>query len=222
MKRLVFCVEGVGDVAAVPGLIGRILPSLPSPLDAALFADAKAMKVGNVTSLSGKRHQSDWLRHLRNAQKSRPNLGAVLLLLDWDDDVFEGKRCCAPDAARQLADRARQTGAGTIFSLGVVLVKKEFESLMIASYSSLPGYRPTVTPPPDPETAPRGAKRWLSDNLDGLAGGYKENRDQAPLTGKLDFDLLRAASNRSFARLEHAVSQLAEAVHSGQHVSTPV
>ena len=93
------------------------------------------------------------------------------------------------------------------------------ESLLIASYPTLTGHREGVNLPENVEQAPRGAKRWLSQHLD---GGYRETQHQAALTHDLDFGLLREKGVRCFRRLEHALRELIEAVQSGQHVVSPV
>jgi hypothetical protein len=217
MKRLVALVEGEGDQAAVPNLIARLLAEHPAECQGSLFVDDRGTrKIGNVHEISG-RLQSEWLRHLRNAA-NRANLGAVLLLLDGDSDTFEDQPFCAAVAARTLAERARQAGAGVGFSVGVVFLRQEYESLLIASYPTLPERREGVARPTNPEESPRGAKKWLAENRD---GGYKETRDQAILTQAAGLDLIRAANLRSFRRLEHALLELAVAAQTGQHISSP-
>ncbi|MBX9622515.1 MAG: DUF4276 family protein [Gemmataceae bacterium] len=216
MKRLVLCVEGAGDVAAAPNLVGRLLTELPPDLQTALFLDNRPMEVGEIAGLTGAQRRN-WTDYLERANK-RPGLGAVLLLLDGDVPKFEARAFCAATAARTLAERSQEAGAGVMFSVAVVFLRQEFESLLIASYAKLPGCRADVTPPANPESAERSAKEWLAKNLE---GGYKATRDQARLAPKIDFDLVRAAGMTSFRRLERAVQQLAIAVQTDQHISSP-
>lgn len=213
MKRLVLCVEGEGDVAAAPNLIGNLLNDLPAELQGTLFLDDRAMEVGEVRGLTGTRQQ-EWLRYLEVAKRRRP-LGAVLLLLDGDVSRVEDEPFCEVRVARALADRAQLAGAGDLFSVAVVFLCREYESLLIASYATLPGWRPDVALP---DFTKRGAKEWLAKNRD---GGYKETRDQLPLTRAADLGLIRAAGLPSFRRLERALQQLAVAVQTGRHVSSP-
>jgi hypothetical protein len=126
---------------------------------------------------------------------------------------------CVRDAARDLAEVAGRAGAGALFSVAVVFFRQEYESLLIASYQFLPGNRAGVVLPENVEEAPRGAKGWLKRNLD---GGYKESQDQLTLTRAINFEHLRRQPIRSFRRLEHALTQLATAMASGEHVVTPV
>lgn len=218
MNRLVLCVEGQGDVDATPVLVSRLLRNLPEEHQGAIFLDSRPLEVGAVRQLMGK-EKGEWQRYLEIIKKTRSKLGAVLLLLDGDEKKkVEDQLFCPVQVARTLAERARSTGAGRLFSVSVVFVRQEFESLLIAGYSSLPGCRPNVALPPYPEEAPRGAKEWLADNLD---GGYKETQHQVMLTRAVDLDLIRTGKFRSFQRLEHAVQELAAAVQTGQHISTP-
>lgn len=213
MSKLVVCVEGEGDVAAAPNLISRLLLDLPADGQGALTLDTNFLEVGDVRGLTGTR-QHEWLRYLEVAKRRRP-LGAVLLMLDGDVARVENQPFCAMAVARTLAERAKEAGAGTLFSVAVVFLYQEFESLLIASHATLPGLAPDVRPP---DLTKRGAKEWLAKNRE---GGYKESRDQLPLTRAADFGLIRAANLRSFRRLETALLQLALAVQTGPHVATP-
>ena len=55
-----------------------------------------------------------------------------------------------------------------------------------------------------------------------MVNGYSPVRDQAGLTTMVDLDMIRNRPMRSFLRLDHAVSQIVDAVRSGNHVVTPV
>ena len=140
----------------------------------------------------------------------------MLLLLDADTLEDTGK--CVRDSAQELAEAAREAGGGTRFSVAVVFFQKEYESLLIASYPFLPGCREGTNLPENVEVAPRGAKGWLKRNLD---GGYKETQDQVTLTRHINFDHLRGQQIRSFRRLEHALTELATAIATGQHIVSP-
>ena len=216
MKRLVLFVEGSGDVEAAPILANRLLNELPAEQQGVVFVDSKPFELGGVHQLTGK-CESSWTKKLEIAKK-RPNLGGVLLLLDGDQRKVEGTEFCAARVARILAERAKSTGAGIIFSVAVVFLRQEYESMLVAAYSSLTGHREKVAIPPKPEEAPRDAKGWLSDHLE---GGYRETRNQAPLTRELDFAINRSRGFKSFGRLEHAMQELVVAIRTGIHISSP-
>jgi hypothetical protein len=215
MKRLVLFVEGEGDEAAVPALVGRLLTQLPDDLQGQLFPDNAPMRVGGIESLTG-RSADRLLTYVRRAN-GRKNLGAILVLLDGDADAVEGQPFCTVTAARMLAERSRGGGAGLAFSLGVVFMRQEFESLLIAVADQFDGLKAGLTLPPAVEEAPRDAKRWLDENL---INGYKATTDQALLTRAVK-DWTPARRLKSFCRLERALVELARAVATGQHFVSP-
>jgi hypothetical protein len=213
MSRLVLFVDGEGDVEAAPALIGRLRTELPPDLQGWLV-DTNPFRTRGLSNLTG-RLADQWPRYLEAAVDTRANLSAVLLLLDAD--TLEDTGGCVRDAARALAEAARGAGAGELFSVAIVFFRQEYESLLIASYASLPGRREGMTLPENVEEA-RGAKGWLKRNLD---GGYKEAEDQITLTRAINFDLLRQKNIRSFRRLEHAITELATAIATGEHIVSP-
>jgi hypothetical protein len=224
-KRLVLFVEGQGDADAVPTLVARLLEEQNA--SDCLFLGESFILHG-LQKITGK-NVAEWTKKLRAAIK-RSNTGAVLFLMDGDPDKFEGKPFCAATVAKELCNRARTVGAGVTFSLACVFACKEYESWFLASLHTLagkplppdqrPGVRAGAQSVPDSENTPRDAKGELGRNM---LSGYKQTTDQGPLTRLLVADLsaVRAAKLRSFARLEHAVAQLVNAIRTGQHVATP-
>src|SRR6185437_11012240 len=91
-KRLVLFVEGDGDVAAAPALIGKLLNEMQA--SDALFLDSKPLRIGGVTSLFGKK-EKNWTEKLLVAAK-RGNLGGVLLLQDGDVEALRGATLLPP------------------------------------------------------------------------------------------------------------------------------
>lgn len=210
-------VEGIGDVAAAPSLVGELLAQLPEHLQGQLFMDNAPMRIGGIHHITGAKSQGDLLRHLKNANTQRSKLGGVLLILDGDADAVEGQPFCAADVARIIAQRSTAAGAGTLFSFATVFLRQEFESLLIAIADQLPGVKPDVVRPPAPEEAPRDAKGWLHKHL---IDGYNPTDRQLELTRAVkDWTPLRAL--RCFQRLEHALVDLAEATATGRHVVSP-
>jgi Domain of unknown function (DUF4276) len=216
MKRMVLLVEGSGDVAAAPSLVGELLTRLPDDLQGQLFLDNAPMKVGGVHQITGKR-QSELVRHLGNANK-RSKLGAAILMLDGDADRVEGTPFCAVEVARNIAQRATEAGAGATFSFASVFLRQEYESLLIAVAGQLPGLKSEVKLPSDPELAPRDAKGWLHA---GLVDGYNPIDHQLELTRAVK-DWAPVRLLRCFRRLEHALVELATAVSTGKHVVSPL
>jgi hypothetical protein len=216
MKRLVLLVEGQGDVAAMPALVGEMLTRLPDELQGQLFPDNAPIKTGGIHQITGKR-SNDLARHLGNANK-RSKLGAALLVLDGDTEEVENRDFCAVEVARLLASRARDAGAGVNFSFAAVFLRQEYESLLIAVADQLPGLKTGTELPPNVEDAPRGAKGWLHDRL---ADGYNPTEHQLELTRAVkDWEPVRAL--RCYQRLEHALVELAAAVASNEHISSPL
>jgi hypothetical protein len=220
-KRLTLLVEGEGDVQAVPALVNRLLEKHGGGAD--LFTD-NPMKVGNLFNLLKKGSEVEWLRFAGVAAKRR-DLAGILLLIDGDCDgnvvrTASGKEVfCAAKVAEFLAERAKATGAGSLFSLAVVFARQEYESWLIAGHAEQdlrlrPGVRPLTG---NLEDAPRSAKEWLVENrLD----GYKPTRHQKQLTASLDLDLL-ARRMRSFRRLDSAVQQIIAATRTQRYIVSP-
>ncbi len=225
MKRIVLCVEGDGEVAAMPPLIKKVLAA--KGLSSTVCVDSiQPYRVGGFFKLLQNDFKS-WRRYVQSAMQ-RKHAGGVLLILD--SDTLTDKQSltsCPIEAARQLVQAASTVGAGTRFPLAVVFACQEFESWFISAFCHLAGKRlpdgrqirtTAIDPPLTPEVAPRDAKGWLSRHID---CGYKPTRDQLALTELLTVDDLRSGGCRSFVRLESAVDQLANAINTGVCVATP-
>ena len=223
-KRLVLCVEGEGDVAAAPLLVKRLLTELQA-WDC-VWLDPNPLRMGGVTSLFGRKAEN-WSKKLELAAE-RGGLGAVLLLQDGDVGAIPGQLFCPASLGRDLSQRARNVGAGKLFSVASVFARQEFESWLIAGVGSLAGKplpdgRPGIpagvaAPAGDLEQNPRDAKKWLKQRL---PTGYAETTDQALLTQIVEIKAIRQRGMRSFRRLENALNQLVNAVRTGQHIVTP-
>ncbi len=220
MKKVVLFVEGEGEAEAAPRLVSRIVTEL-NGWDA-VTVDPATFRVGNLAKVSKNGH-AIWQDKLQASLK-RQSVGGILLLLDGDAKQIGGEPFCAMECAIELAAKARDVGGGSVFSTAVVFACQEFESWFIAAaagFDGLPGGRRLKLPttlPPNPETSPRDAKGWLRSVV---AGGYRPTRDQAVFAEALNLKLLRELKVRSFARLEHAVSELINACRSGTHFVSP-
>ena len=226
MKRIVQFVEGEGEAVAIPRLIKRILTDQNAWGMGDIVLDEEPYRVGHLNKLL-KNQYREWKRKLQ-ASLQRRNVGGVLLVLDGDLERIGTTTFCAAEAARALADQAKNVGGGIAFSVAVVFARQEYESWLIAGIASLAGKRlgdgrliaPDASAPDgDLEESPRDAKRWLSKLIE---GGYKPTRDQAPLTQMVDLRVIRDRNLRSFQRLESAVSQLVLAIRNDKHFTSPI
>ncbi|MEZ5299835.1 MAG: DUF4276 family protein [Verrucomicrobiales bacterium] len=205
-KRLVVFVEGEGDSESSIILLNKVLTDQEA-WDCA-FADSNVFTMkGGVEKCLGK--GADKFRNWIRAAALRPNLGGILVLIDGDKpDPADGCECPFEIASRIGAEAAK-AGAGSSFSLAVVLARQEFESWFVAAAGHLagkdlpdgrPGLAKDASSPPDPETEPRDAKGWLGRQM---RFGYKPTRDQAQFAKMIDdLQILRDKGLRSFTRFE--------------------
>lgn len=215
MKRLVLFVEGEGEVKAAPALVGRLRSHLSVELQDAFFVDNYVFRVGGIQNLIGKK--ADQLARYLSAARKRPDFAAALLILDGDSKWTKTQPFCAVKMALELAESARDAGAETLFSFAVVILRQEYESILIAVADQI-GITLDANAPVNVEEAPRDAKGWLNKHH---PDGYRATSDQVQLTQMVN-DWSPAKSLRCFRRLEHAINELAEAVKSGQHIVSPM
>ena len=223
-KRLVLFVEGTGDCAAAPVLINRMFRERSDPpWDCLEVDDQPPFKVGEISGLMGRDKKTggiefqQWHKYLDRAGRTRNKLGGVLLLLDGDAERVAGQPFCPAVLGRLLAEESRKAGGGTLFSVGVVFLCAEFESLFLASRLTLPPLKANPEAFPPVIESKRGVKEWLKRNL---REGYKNTEDQALLTQTLSFEEIRPQMS-SFRRLERALDELIQAIRSGQHIVSP-
>ena len=169
-------VEGHGEVEAAPVLLRRLL------------TEAAEYEVGVSRPIRRKRseliQQSTLSVSIRLAMM-QPNCGAILVLLDSDDD-------CPRDLAPRLQGLAANA-AGNV-PCQVVLAHREYEAWFLAAIESLRGargIRDDAVSHPRPES-PRDAKGWIQQCMRGNRC-YMETSDQAPLSDR--FDLAAAHRN---------------------------
>jgi hypothetical protein len=132
------------------------------------------------------------------AARTAGNNGAILLLVDADDD-------CPATLGPSLLRRARQ--ARTNMPIAVVLANREYEAWFLASAASLrsrEGLPPDLEAPPEPEKV-RDAKGWLSRQMP-QGRPYKETIHQLLFTRLFDLALARSAD--SFDKLCRDISAL--------------
>jgi hypothetical protein len=168
-------VEGDGEVEAVPIAIRRIVQEIAPGLALKIYHPIRVPRTRLVKP-------GELERYIELAARTAGRGGAILVLLDSDDD-------CPATLGPDLLDRARR--ARSDFAISVVLAKREFESWFLAAAESLRGHRglpKDLESPLDPESI-RGAKEWLAARFEPRRR-YSETVDQ-PAFAKL-FDLLQA------------------------------
>jgi len=181
-------VEGQSEVESVPILLRRICVQMQAyNIQIARPYRVKRNKVVKTGELE---------RAITQGIRDRGNIGAILLLLDAEDD-------CPAVLSPVLSERCRQT---THLPVAVVLATIEMEGWFIGGKESLRGVcgiKPDAVAPPNPESI-RGAKERLSKNMD-LGRRYLEVDDQPTLAAQVDFDLTkgRCPSFDKFLREVH-------------------
>lgn len=198
MPTIVPIVEGPGDVSALPQLLVRILHQMHGRHD--IFVAQGKSRVVNAQNRSNLEKKLDkFLGHAQN----KPDCGAVLVLVDADED-------CPVSEFQKLSQKCRESGVSV--PVQVVYAHREFESWFLASLESIRGIHGISE-----EASLKGEveavgnpKRWITDQMpQGVA--YKETTHQAALSSHIDLDLAYRRS-RSFRRLCRAVEQLVSAM----------
>lgn len=185
-------VEGHGEVAALPVLLHRMLCKM----------EVWDVRVGRpIRYARGKLVQETSLRRGIELARRREDCGAVLVLIDGDDD------CPA-----QLAPRLYEWTAAAAIPCEVVVAHREYEAWFLAAIESLRGLRgirEDAEPYPDPER-PRGAKQKVTERMrDGRS--YFAAADQPALSARFSLsDAYRRS--RSFRKLTTAVGSLVRAM----------
>ncbi|MCX5889546.1 MAG: DUF4276 family protein [Deltaproteobacteria bacterium] len=169
-------VEGQSEVESVPILLRRICHQMQaSNIQIARPFRIKRNKVVKTGELE---------RAIEQGIRDRGNIGAILLLLDADED-------CPATLAPELLERCRQTKPH--LPVAVVLATIEMEGWFLGGKESLRGVcgiKPDAVAPPNPESI-RGAKERLSKNME-HGRRYLETDDQPALAVKLDFELTKS------------------------------
>jgi hypothetical protein len=203
LLSIVPVVEGPGDVQAFPVLLRKILYERISRYD---------IQIGNPKNGNGRGNLLKRFENYLEYAAIEPRCGAILVLIDSDDD-------CPVNLAKNLADRcaAVATGKPTV----IVCAAREYESWILASLSTVKGnsgISEVASLTGDTETF-KGVKGWLTNQMP-LGRAYKETLHQAALTNWIDLNLAHDNS-RSFRRLCHAVQELIDSLDNGSGIITP-
>lgn len=173
-------VEGESEVKTVPLLIRRIAadfyPELP------LVVPPPIRRPRNKVV-----KEKELERTVEFVARQIGGQGAIFIILDSDKD-------CPAELGPALLHRASQ--ARSDLPIAVVLAKHEFEAWFLAAAESLRGQRglsDDIHPPNDPE-AIRGAKEWLSHQMENNRT-YSATTDQPAFAALFDIEQARQADS---------------------------
>ncbi|MDE0466262.1 MAG: DUF4276 family protein [Candidatus Poribacteria bacterium] len=173
-------VEGKSEVAAVPILIRRVAaihyPELETVIPRPIrIPRNQVFRIGELERAVGLAYQNIGRQ------------GAIFIILDSDDD-------CPAELGPALLHRVSQVFRN--MPIAVVLAKHEFEAWFLAAAESLRGQRGLrndLNPPDNPEGI-RGAKEWLSHQMES-SRTYTETQDQPALAALFDIEQARRADS---------------------------
>lgn len=173
-------VEGKSEVAAVPILIRRVAaihyPELETVIPRPIrIPRNQVFRIGELERAVGLAYQNIGRQ------------GAIFIILDSDDD-------CPAELGPALLHRVSQVFRN--MPIAVVLAKHEFEAWFLAAAESLRGQRGLrndLNPPDNPEGI-RGAKEWLSHQMES-SRTYTETQDQPALAALFDIEQARNADS---------------------------
>jgi Domain of unknown function (DUF4276) len=191
MTAIASIVEGHGEVRALPILLRRLAEArgvydldIPEPI--------------RVQKDRFLRRDNEFQRMIALAGEKAGQAGAVLVLIDADDD-------CPVTLAAEIGRRITGQLWGRRFA--VVIANREYESWLIAGASSLASRRGLAgdLAPPESSDTIRDAKGWLSQRMSGSR--YHEVIDQPALTASVDIDAAVSGS-RSMRKLVKVVNEI--------------
>lgn len=189
MLRIATIVEGRGEVAALPKLLGRIANQVAPGLRVALprplrVARNRILKPGELE------------RYIRMAAADAGVNGCILILLDADRD-------CPAELAAEILERATTERAD--LRIRAVAANPEYESWFLAAIESVASHLGTAASRPDDPESIRDAKGWLSSSMP-TGRKYRPTIHQARFTAALDLHAARSAP--SFDKLWRDVTSL--------------
>ena len=188
IERVVPIVEGEGEIEAVPKLLHRLMSEFNVHAHVETPHRVSRSKISKPNVFEAKIEQA--------AVIGGPS-GAILVLLD-SDHLTPGQEPPCILGPRLLA---RAQAVRSDRRIAICLAEIEFETWFIAAAESLRGRErlPLGLSRPDNFERIRGAKEWLSSQIDGPYK-YKPTANQAALVQHMDLDLARqnSASFRRF------------------------
>lgn len=188
-QSLLPIVEGHSEVESVPLLIRRIDPQISVARPFRIKRN-KIVKAGELS------------RAIKQALRDRENVGAVLVLIDADED--------APATLQEVL--LKESGEATTLACEIAVAQREFEAWLLGGKEALRGQRgirPDATAPPEPEALPN-PKSELQDNM--TPGNYYLETDDQPAFSAT-FDIQAALTScPSFRRFHDSVVKLKESL----------
>jgi hypothetical protein len=186
-----FVIEGSGEVEALPLLVRRIAGEI---LGYFSLRTTRPVRIPRSKLV----RPAELERAIQLAGAAVGGNGPVLVVLDGDDDA----PCVLGPALKSRAHKIARPDC-----ISIVIPEFEFETWFLAAAESLAGLRGLRTklvPPTRPEGI-RGAKEWLSRNMN-PGRRYSPSVDQAGLVARMD--LTAARSCKSFDRLCREIERL--------------
>ena len=205
MSKFYVLVEGHGEVSAVQNLVVRV-----SQDSGCFYPWSDPLRWANLHQWESRTGRGGILKGV-NFIRSKQDVGGLLILRDEDD-------ACPKETAPEMAARLRELMLP--FPVAYVLLHPEYEVLFLPCLERMTGDFPdgrsglvdgTAW---DGETweSRRGIKEWLGKHFPS-GRSYKPTMDQAIMTRKIDFEVLRDSDVPSFGSLERAIQMLCK--HSG-------
>lgn len=191
--RIVAIVEGYGEVKAVPVLLNKILDWMNVYT---VRPDKEPIRKKRQKIVK----QGELEKAIELAVKRRQNVGALLVLLDADDD-------CPATLGPELLARAEKA---TNLPVAVVLAKKEFEAWFLGCLESFRGF---MGIPADAQALPNPEIVGAKGRIEGLCHGmnYSPTLHQAEFVSRMDLSLCRERCP-SFDKFFRDVEALVNAV----------
>ena len=191
-------VEGESEVATVPLLIRRIAANLYPELPIVVLPPIRRRRNKVVK-------ENELERAVEFVARQIGGQGAIFIILDSDGD-------CPAELGPALLHRASQ--ARSDLPIAVVIAKNEFEAWFLAAAESLRGrrgLRNDLNPPDNPEGI-RGAKEWLSHQMES-SRTYSETQDQPALAALFDLEQARQADSfdKCYRDIVHLLEELQKA-----------
>ncbi len=187
-------VEGHSEVESLPILLRRIVATIDPML---LLKIPPPWRVSKSSFLKEEAQEIE--RSVEYAARTLYNQGAILILLDADDD-------CPAKLGPTILQRARSIRPE--MPMAAVIANREYEAWFIAAATSLSGKKglqEKLVPPASPESI-RGAKEWLEQHMQNRQMRYSETLHQSAFTANFSID--EAKSAPSFDKLFRDVERL--------------
>lgn len=192
MPSFAAIVEGFGEVAALPPLVGRV----GSAFGVASYVSQPPIRVKGLPQLLKPGELERWIL----LAQTRNGTDATLIVLDVDEK-------CPLNLRNQFEARIDSMGNKVIKPVFLCFIKSEFESWFLADVStlsqSLPDYGWSTSDDVQNYQEIRGAKERLAKIIGNV--NYKETRDQEVMARNINVVRLYS-KDRSFRRFVKCVT----------------